>query len=161
MEEARRASETDLPDLVRLCRAALAELGARERGGALFVAREARREPVEDSLRLALQDPSALVLAGTIDDVAVGYAVGRLERLPDGRCLGVVDDVFVVHEARAVGVGEAMMDQLLGWFRGLGCIGVDSVALPGDRETKNFFEESGFTARLLIMHHRMEAEQPQ
>ena len=47
------------------------------------------------------------------------------------------------------------MDQLLEWFRGRGCNGVDATALPGNRATKNFFEMSGFTARLLVMHHRM------
>jgi hypothetical protein len=37
-----------------------------------------------------------------------------------------------------------------------GCSGVDATALPGNRATKNFFEESGFTARLLVMHHRLD-----
>jgi hypothetical protein len=30
------------------------------------------------------------------------------------------------------------------------------MALPGDREAKNFFEASGFKARLLTMHHTFE-----
>ena len=36
--------------------------------------------------------------------------------------------------------------------------GVDATALPGDRLTKNFFESNGFTARLLIMHRRLDGE---
>ena len=102
-----------------------------------------------------------MVVVGTLEDAVLGYATGRVEVLRDGRYLGVIDDLFVEPDARAVGVGEAMMDCLLDWFGRRGCAGVDSTALPGARETKNFFEESGFTARLLIMHHRMEAEQPQ
>lgn len=145
-----------MPRIAQLCRTALAELGARERGGAVFVAREARAEPVEDSLLRQIADSGSIVLVGTIDDVLLGYAAGRTEELRDGRCLGLIDDLFVEEEARAVGVGEAMMDQLLDWFRRQGCAGVDSTALPGARETKNFFEESGFSARLLVMHHRME-----
>jgi hypothetical protein len=47
------------------------------------------------------------------------------------------------------------MGELLAWFSARGCLGVDSTALPGARETKNFFEESGFTARLLVMHRRL------
>ena len=156
MEAARRATEADVPVLAALCRESLAEFRARERGGAVFVAREARGEPIEQSLRQAVLDPERLVVVGTIDDVIVGYATGRVEALRDGRCLGVIDDLFVVEEARAVGVGEALMDQLLPWFRAHGCAGVDATALPGARETKNFFEESGFTARLLVMHHRLE-----
>ena len=161
MEKARPATEADVARLAELCRMALDELGARERGGAVFVAREARAEPVETSLRADIADPDTVVVVGTLEDAVLGYASGRVEVLRDGRCLGVIDDLFVEPDARAVGVGEAMMDRLLDWFRRQGCAGVDSTALPGARETKNFFEESGFTARLLIMHHRMEAEQPQ
>jgi GNAT superfamily N-acetyltransferase len=70
--------------------------------------------------------------------------------------LGRITDLFVEPGARAVGVGEALMDALLPWFRARECRGVDATALPGNRETKNFFEMSGFTARLLVMHHRFE-----
>lgn len=141
--------------LAQLCRQVQAELGAQERGGAVFVAREARPEPVEDSLLTAVLDPGHAAVVGTIDGATVGYATGRTEALRDGSVLGVIDDLYVEEEARAVGVGEAMMDRLLEWFGERGCSGVDSVALPGARATKNFFEESGFTARLLVMHHRM------
>ncbi|MDQ3574166.1 MAG: GNAT family N-acetyltransferase [Actinomycetota bacterium] len=141
--------------LAELCRQAQAELGSQERGGAVFVAREARPEPVEDSLLSAILEPDRTVMLGMIDDTVMGYATGRTEGLRDGSTLGVIDDLFVEEEARAVGVGEAMMDALLAWFRAQGCSGVDSLALPGARATKNFFEESGFTARLLVMHHRM------
>ena len=156
MEAARSATEHDVPRLAELCRKALAELGARERGGSVFVAREGRAEPVEESLCAAVRDPGMVVVVGTVDDTVLGYGTGRTEPLRDGRRLGVIDDLFVEEEARAVGVGEAMMDRLLQWFRAEGCAGVDSTALPGARETKNFFEESGFSARLLVMHHRME-----
>jgi GNAT superfamily N-acetyltransferase len=155
VEAARLASEADLPELARLCREALRELQGMERGGPLFVAREARPEPVEEGLRAALADPDATVLLGTLDSSAIGYSVGRVETLRGGRALGVIEDLFVEAEARGVGVGEAMMDLLLEWFGSRGCIGVDAMALPGARATKNFFEESGFSARLLVMHHRM------
>ncbi len=155
MEGARPATLADVPRIVELCRTVLAELQARERGGPLFVAREARAEPVEESLAAAVDDPASILLVGTIDDVILGYASGRVEVLRNGRSLGVIDELFVEEPARAVGVGEAMMEQLLEWFRRQGCDGVDSTALPGARETKNFFEESGFTARLLVMHHRL------
>jgi ribosomal protein S18 acetylase RimI-like enzyme len=133
---------------------ALAEL-APTRGGAVFVAREGRAEPVADTLARDLADPSVHVLVGTIDDAPIGYAVGRTEALRDGTTLGVITDLYVDEGARSVGVGEAMMGEVLTWFRSQGCAGVDATALPGNRATKNFFEESGFTARLLVMHHRL------
>jgi ribosomal protein S18 acetylase RimI-like enzyme len=155
VEAARAATTSDLPVLAELATRALAEL-APTRGGAVFVHREGRATPVEDTLRHDLDDPAALVLAGTIDDVVVGYATGRTEGLRDGSTLGTIGDLYVDEGARSVGVGEALMGELLAWFRAQGCAGVDATALPGNRATKNFFEESGFTARLLVMHHRLE-----
>lgn len=155
MESARHATLADLPELVRLSREAIDELGAQERGGAVFAAREARPEPLEDGLRHALEDTDCVAVVGTVDGVVVGIGTGHIEKLRDGQTLGVLDDLYVHPEARSIGVGEAMMDELLAWFAGHGCSGVDAVALPGMRGTKNFFEECGFTARLLVMHHRM------
>ncbi len=154
MEAARRSIPDDLPHLVDLATRALAEL-APTRGGAVFVAREARAEPVAETLAADLAMDDVAVYTGTIDDHPVGYAVGRTEVLRDGSRLGVITDLFVDEGARAVGVGEALMGELLIWFREQGCAGVDTTALPGNRATKNFFEESGFTARMLVMHHRL------
>ena len=156
MESARPATASDVPRVAHLCRQALAELASQERGGRVFVAREARGEPVEETLAAAIVDPAHIVVVGKVDDVVVGYGVGHTEALRDGTVLGVIEEIYVEPEARAVGVGEAVMALLLEWFRASGCSGVDSTALPGLRETKNFFEESGFSARLLVMHHRMD-----
>ena len=155
MEAARPATSSDLPHLAELSARALEEL-APTRGGAVFVHREGRAAPVAETLTRDLADPDAVVLAGTIDEVVVGYATGRVEALRDGSILGIIDDLYVDEGARSVGVGEAMMNELLDWFRSKGCAGVDATALPGNRATKNFFEESGFTARLLVMHHRLD-----
>lgn len=156
MEGSREADLADLEWLVLLNRRVIAEL-APSRGGAIWKAREARQEPIEDAFRALLADPQATVRVGTIDDVVIGYAVARSEKLADGSVLGVVDDIFVEEGARGIGVGEAMMDQVVAWCRDLGCIGIDAMALPGHRQTKNFFEDNGFTARQLVMHKRLES----
>ena len=154
MEAARPATPNDVPALAELAERALAEL-APTRGGAVFVAREGRAQPVADTLAADLEDPAVCVLVGTIDDHPVGYAVGRTEPLRDRSTLGVITDLYVEDGARSVGVGEALMGSLLEFFGAAGCAGVDATALPGTRATKNFFEESWFTARLLVMHHRL------
>jgi GNAT superfamily N-acetyltransferase len=155
VEAARPATADDLTALEVLARAAVDELRP-TRGGAVFVVREGRAEPLAETLRRDLEDAGALVLVGTIDGTPIGYAVGRTEVLRDDSRLGRIDDLFVEEGARDVGVGEALMASLLDWFRGEGCAGVDATALPGNRSTKNFFEMSGFTARLLVMHHRLD-----
>src|SRR5438477_4928046 len=106
LEAARPATEADLPRMAGLARTALGELSG-ERGGVVFLGREARREPIEVSLKAAVADePDSVHRAwvGTVDDVVVGYLVARIEDLADGRRLGVVEDVFVEEQARGIGI---------------------------------------------------------
>jgi GNAT superfamily N-acetyltransferase len=69
--------------------------------------------------------------------------------------LATIELLYVVPEARGVGVGEALLDDLLRWCGERGCDGVDVPALPGARETKNFLEAAHFSARLLVMHRSL------
>jgi GNAT superfamily N-acetyltransferase len=152
-EACRPAGVADVPRLAELNRAVIEELSPM-RGGAIWKAREARQEPIEEALEELLDDPDARVLVATIDGTVVGYAVAHLEHLTDGGVLGVIDDIFVEDGARQVGLGELMINDLMAWCEERKCVGMDAMALPGHRATKNFFEESGFTARQLVMHHR-------
>jgi GNAT superfamily N-acetyltransferase len=154
-EGCRPARTADVPRIAELNRAVIEEL-APMRGGAVWKAREARAEPLEEALAELLDDADVRMLVATIDEVVVGYAVTRVEQLGDGSTLGVIDDIFVEEGARQVGLGELMIGDLMDWCRERKCIGMDAMALPGHRATKNFFEESGFTARQLVMHHRFE-----
>ena len=157
MGTARPAVLTDVPRLAVLCRQVLAEMEP-ARGGALFVLREARSEPLEAAFTDELADASKGVFIGEYANAALGYAAISAERLRDASVLAVITDLYVEPAAREVGVGEALMEALVAWATERGCLGVDAVALPGDRQTKNFFEGSGFTARLLVMHHRLVAD---
>jgi len=154
VEAVRLATEDDIPALADLARAAIAEL-RETKGGEMWVRTAARPEPLEESLRAAIADPDQLLLAGTVDGVILGYGAARVERLRDGALLAVMDDIYVDHQARGVAVGEVVMDAALEWARERGCIGIDSVALPGNRDTKNFFERFGLVARAIVVHKRL------
>ncbi len=154
IEQARRAHVDDLSELERLARLAI-EHQRPQRGGQLWWLTLGRQEPLGESLASALTDPDQRVVVGTIDEAAVGYGAARVVGLADGRPLGVVDELFVEPEARGVGVGEALMDLLVAWCVERGCVGVDAVALPGDRDTKNFFETFGLKARSIVVHRQL------
>jgi GNAT superfamily N-acetyltransferase len=119
---------------------------AEARGGYVWSQREALRAPPGDSH----------TIVGEIDDAVIGYASVGLDTLADGRTLGVVTAIFVEPGAREVAVGEAMLDEVIAWCTARGCVGIDANALPGNRETKNFFETFGFTARLLVVHRKLD-----
>jgi len=144
--DARSAGAADLPTLVELARTARHEQ-ADHRGGPLLVARHCRSEPLDLAFAEALADPTTGLWAGTIDGVPVGYALASA----DGE-IAVIEELHVEPEARAVGVGEAMLDAIVAWAHEVGCTGIDAFALPGARATKNFFETFGLTARLLVLH---------
>jgi GNAT superfamily N-acetyltransferase len=153
-EAARAASAADLSAVVTLARALRAEL--RElRGGALWEEYQARPEPLEQSLGALLDRDDARIVVGTIDDSIIAYGTVELVELRDGRRLGVIAELFVDAAARAVGVGEAIANFVIAFCKDAGCLGIDAYALPGNREAKNFFERSGFTARELTMHHKL------
>jgi hypothetical protein len=98
------------------------------------------------------------VIVGTIDDVVLGFGVVLVEQLRSGTKLGVITDLFVEEGAREVGVGETIAQVLVAFCVERQCVGVDAVALPGHRATKNFFEEQHFTARMLTMHRRLDPQ---
>jgi ribosomal protein S18 acetylase RimI-like enzyme len=156
VEAVRPATPEDLPAIVGLVEALRAELTPM-RGGRIWAVREARAGLPAEVYGALLTDPATCVVVGTIDDVVVGLGVVSVETLSDGGHLGVVRELFVDSEARAVGVGEAMLEAMVGFCEREDCVGVDAFALPGHRAAKNFFEESGFTARAIVMHHSFDS----
>lgn len=153
-EGARRAVEADIASVAGLAAQATAEM-SQLRGGTVWSRLEARPEPQLESLVRDLRGDDALVVVGTIDEAIVGYGAIRLVELHDGSTVGRVGDIYVLPDARGVGVGESMMELLMAWAGRRGCIGVDSLALPGDRNTKNFFETHGLVARAITVHRTL------
>jgi GNAT superfamily N-acetyltransferase len=151
---ARLATRADLPDVVELARAAVDELTT-QRGGDLWARTVGRRPPLGPGLARSIDDPAQLVVCGTLDSAVVGYAVARVDALADGSRLVTVDDLFTLPDARHVGVGEVMMELVLDWSRAEGAAGIDALALPGMRDTKNFFERFGLVARAIVVHRSL------
>jgi GNAT superfamily N-acetyltransferase len=136
---ARPARSDDAADLDRLRLASRAET-RQKRGGDLFVDElDAAHEQLGPS-----DAPPRVVVVGTIDDVVVGYAsLARTGRV------ALVEELYCEPGARGVGVGDALVAAAADLAGQWGCAFLDSLVLPGDRETKNFFEAHGMVSRLL------------
>ena len=138
-EGARAALPDEVERVVELAsegRAALAD----ERGGALHLMTNPSLEEIGQVFDAALDDQDQTLLVGTYTGVIVGYALVRSRPVRGEERLGVVDELYVEPDARQVGVGAALLAATLEWCEEQRCLGVDAVALPGDRATKNFFE---------------------
>jgi len=153
-ESCRPVTAADLPRVAELAREAVEQLRP-GRGGELWARQSARHEPFEDALVAELAAADHHLVVGTLDDIVMGYGVARVQELRDGGLLGVVSDLYTDPGCREVGIGELMMQALVDWCAELGCFGVDSVALPGDRHTKNFFESFGLVARAIVVHRSL------
>jgi len=151
VEAARLATQEDIP-AIEAIHARQREAVEDQRGGPLFLRREAGPPAIAPRLHSALSDPSAILVVGTYDDVVFGYGYAIVETLLDGSKLARLTDFVVDAEARKSGIGEAMMNLLIDRAEAADCIGIDSIALPGDRDTKNFFESFGLKARMLTVH---------
>lgn len=152
---ARAATAEDLDVLADLAHIAVEELRPR-RGGQVWYRSTARHAPAKTSLQTDLGDSATSLAVGTIDGTIVGYGVMRIEEMRDSTKIGMLTDLFTLEGARGVGVGEAVMNLLIEVAADNDCTGVDSLALPGDRHTKNFFESFGLVARAIIVHRSLE-----
>lgn len=115
---------------------------------------------MQGRLAAARERPDCLVLAGVLGDAVVGLAAVAEALAPPAERVGRIEVLYVAPPARGVGVGEALMTEVVSWCAARECTGIDARALPGNREAKNFFEAAGFSARLLIMHHRLTPGSP-
>jgi GNAT superfamily N-acetyltransferase len=162
VEEVRVATEDDLPELVRLAELARIELGE-ERGGPMWQLLHGRPDPLPATLSADLSEAASdagAVLLGLVAGAPAGYAAAHREQLGDGTSIAVVSDVYVEAGFRGIGLGDALMTRLLTWATEHGCRGIDALALPGMRHSKNFFERFGLTARAILVHRDLEARPP-
>ena len=103
---------------------------------------------------MRLADPGWLTLVGGLGDAVLAAATMRL---PIGRTRPVaeIDCIYVTPGARELGVGEALLRELLDAAVANAATEIEANALPGDRETKNLFERAGLVARLITVSRRV------
>ena len=128
------ADEVVLDELAALARESIREA----RGGARWI--ETHPMPIWN-------DSDVVVLVADLDGVVIGYLAARMgsDQVMD------VEEVFVLEQAREVGFGDALVEEIQRVARQRGAKRLEAEALPGDRDTKNLWERAGITARLITV----------
>lgn len=88
-------------------------------------------------------------LVAEVDSVVVGFATVHMDRTTRPPA-AVLTRIYVTPAARKVGIGDALIAGVRSTARDRGCVRMDAVSLPGDRDTKNLYERNGLTARLIV-----------
>jgi GNAT superfamily N-acetyltransferase len=152
MELARPARPEDRQACTRLLSEALVAAESM-RGGAALVG-----DATTVSLLVEWTRPGdgSQLLVGEYEGAVVGLLAVSATPGPRGVTNGLIACCYVETGARGVGVGTALMEAAVEWCTQRGCAGIDALALPGDRTTKQRLEASGFSARLLTLSRRLD-----
>lgn len=154
-EAARRGKPDDRDDIDALraeARAATLDV----RGGAALWSRDRPARVTDPMLSAALAGATeSVVLVGTLDSMIVGYLLAHSVDTDGSGQVAEIVELWVTPPARGIGVGEAVMRALIDWARSRDCAELDAIALPGDRDTKNFFESHRLVARSISVSRRL------
>lgn len=154
MESARLACRKDIAVLGDLAVEARKEMRTK-RGGDILDRLDTARDDPRSSVERILETEENVVVLGTIDDVPVGFGFMKVIEVADGAVHAFLRTLYVDPSGRSVGVGEAMLGLLIAEAIERKAVGIEALALPGDRATKNFFETHGMTARAITVHRRL------
>ncbi len=154
LENARTADANDSKELEKLAVKANEEM-IQKRGGPTLDLLNPYYGDLPLMFSEAFDSEDSEVVVGTIDEVIVGFGIAEIYELQDGAPHASIRSLYVEEEARSVGVGEVMMNALLGWAAERKAVAIDAVALPGDRQTKNFYETHGLVARAITVQRNL------
>lgn len=149
----RNANQADIDVLVELYEAMEAEQVSRK---PIWALTDGLDKPFHDSFSQMISSDSVWFRIGEIDGAPVGFISASIDETlgrSSGLRIGTIDLIYTHPDARGVGVGNHMLEDVLTEFRTMGITRFDAPVGPGQRLTKNFFEGHQFAARSLIMHH--------
>ncbi len=112
---------------------------------------------LRDDVDALLHGHTTVVLLAERAGTAVGYVSGHIET--DHRRVlakkGVVEDWYVLPEARAHGIGKRLLETLLDVFREEGCVVAESQTWAFNEHARAAHRKAGFTEIEVRMRRRL------
>jgi len=150
------ASIDDLEILTFLREEAILEVKSK-RGGKVLLNLNSFSEDSKENFSYWFNSSDHCIFTGLFGDAVVAYGILEFSTTNDTQRIASIKEIFVLEDARSVGVGESVIQSMIKEAIRHNAVGIDSFALPGDRETKNFFETQGMVARLIHVYRPLES----
>ncbi|HAM63725.1 MAG: hypothetical protein A2Y20_06710 [Firmicutes bacterium GWF2_51_9] len=102
------------------------------------------------------RDDASLILIAESETIPVGYAVGKI-LIQDPRAdngtgrYGLIDDLFVMEEARGLGLGKKFMEELHTWFTQNDIHRIKLHAYAWNKAAIAIYERNGFTPYVISL----------
>lgn len=148
--DVRLATAADLPSLAPLWRRFYEDQRAQ---GMRAVVPENGFAEWEASIRPVLERFGVVVL-GVRDSEPVGFVAGRVRSLPrhlGGVAAGLITEVWVEPVLRGHGLGAAMVEAAMAWFRGQGVRRLELQVVVGNEAARRLYARLGFAEELTQM----------
>ncbi len=155
-ESSRLASIDDLEILIFLRKEAISEV-KNKRGGKVMLNLDSFSDESSENFSYWFNSSDHCIFTGLFGAAVVAYGVLEFSTTNDNQIIASIKEIFVLKDARSVGVGESVIESMIKEAIEHDAVGIDSFALPGDRETKNFFETQGMVARLIHVYRPLES----
>jgi ribosomal protein S18 acetylase RimI-like enzyme len=138
------ARESDVPGIVSLW----IELSDYHRDiDPFFTRREGARLEYERRLRELLKSDDHQILIAIEDGVVVGFSLSMISRHPpvfQAERYGLICDLAVKSDCRHRGIGERLLERILGWFDAGGIDRIELYVAAKNRIGYSFWEKHGF-----------------
>jgi ribosomal protein S18 acetylase RimI-like enzyme len=156
MMEIVEAKETQVPELFRLW----TEFFDYHRDIDPYYSRtEDARVHIEKRFREKIESEDGQVLVAVCDGDMVGYSlfwVGEGSPFVKQRRYGFICDLAVTSNQRGKGIGSALLESTLAWFKAKGIERIAIYTLVGNAKAVRFWERQGFKATMQCMEQVIE-----
>jgi GNAT superfamily N-acetyltransferase len=146
----REAEPKDLPTVVELWKEFMAYhegISLNLSGIAIYRVRKGAERDFADYFTRAAYDPDWLTLVCICDEKVVAYLLAHVASRPPHlaeKSFGFISDLMVSENLRQQGMGRAMLETALDWFREKGIKTVELNVLVGNDLGEKFWTETGF-----------------
>ncbi len=122
----------------------------------IFASGKEVKKGFKNYLRELMRKRNAKIYVAEVEGKIVGYAIGRITSHPAlrGR-IGKITDIFVLENYRRIGIGNALVKELLKWFKKKNVKNIILSVATANKTGLKFWKKQGFKEFLITMRKKI------